>query len=92
MERAHIGQILVEKKFMRPEQLQLAIMAQKKLNASSARKFRLGEVCLFQKMISLSQLHEALRTQGQAAPTKAKRTTGIYWITHGRLRNDRNPT
>ncbi len=62
-----IGQILVDAGIITTEQLAFAIAEQTKLNAQGARKFKVGEILLFKQIVSLQQLHSALRTQSSKA-------------------------
>ena len=45
----HIGDILVQQGFLTKEEIERALVLQKDMNKQSKRKFRLGEVLLFQK-------------------------------------------
>lgn len=62
-----LGQILIEMELITREQLEEALIAQRQLNLSSAKKFKLGEMLLFSQAIRLSDLQAALRRQTSKA-------------------------
>lgn len=62
-----IGQILIEMGHINEAQLNDALENQKQLNSGGKRTFKIGEVLLFKKSITLAQLHAALRAQTNKA-------------------------
>lgn len=58
-----LGELLVKRKIISASELKWALEQQLHLNATSKRKFRLGEVLLFAKLINTQQLSELLLEQ-----------------------------
>jgi len=72
-----LGDIFVELGFISELQLAEAVSIQQQLNSESQRKFRLGEVLLFKKAITITQLHEGLRAQTAKAAEIRKEVAAI---------------
>lgn len=58
-----LGQVLIQLKLVSLEKIAEALAQQKEMKARGQKVFRLGEILLFMKAISVAQLHTALRHQ-----------------------------
>ncbi len=84
-----LGQILMEQNAVSSQQLAQAMALQMAHNSMAAKKLRIGEILLLQKIVDLPQLHEALRVQGPPAPPKSgetKNDSEVHWITLSRFK------
>jgi hypothetical protein len=58
-----LGEILVSHEVITRTQLNHALAEQQRVNAQSKRKFRLGEILLFSKLINVQQMYASLLEQ-----------------------------
>ena len=63
MRPKRLGELLIEANVIQPKQLAVALNEQNRLNGSSKRKFKLGEILLFLNYIKLGNLHATLKSQ-----------------------------
>jgi len=61
--RQKIGQMLLNHKIITPRQLAESLVEQKRLNAKSKRKFKIGEILLYLGHITVLQLQAFLSKQ-----------------------------
>jgi len=58
-----LGQLLIEAKRLTPGKLSIALQEQERINGKSKRHFKLGEILMFMKVLSLKDLHNHLLKQ-----------------------------
>ena len=75
-----LGELLVKSNTINDEQLNHALGEQRRLNETSKRKFKLGEILLFLKLIPMQKLHAVLlgqRPRSQTDTAKLKKLKDI---------------
>ena len=72
MTSAKLGQILIQRKLIRKNELVQALAEQKRLHQKFRRQLKLGQILLYCEVISVDDLEGALLEQGPRDPSVQK--------------------